>query len=107
MTNPGAGSTASAKVPHLVAFLIVGLLMTQSRASDSTSSFAAQRKFCREREQRGPGRPLVVHLVYRFDTGGLENGVVNLINHMPAERLPACGGRADRGRAGVSPPHPA
>lgn len=28
-------------------------------------------------------RPLVVHLLYRFDTGGLENGVVNLINHMP------------------------
>ena len=28
--------------------------------------------------------PLVVHLVHRFDTGGLENGVVNLINHMPA-----------------------
>ncbi len=27
--------------------------------------------------------PLVVHLLYRFDTGGLENGVVNLINHMP------------------------
>ena len=26
-------------------------------------------------------RPLVMHLVYRFDTGGLENGVVNLINH--------------------------
>lgn len=28
-------------------------------------------------------RPLVVHVVYRFDTGGLENGIVNLINHMP------------------------
>ena len=27
--------------------------------------------------------PLVVHLLYRFDTGGLENGVVNLVNHMP------------------------
>jgi sugar transferase (PEP-CTERM/EpsH1 system associated) len=27
--------------------------------------------------------PLVVHVVYRFDTGGLENGVVNLINHLP------------------------
>jgi sugar transferase (PEP-CTERM/EpsH1 system associated) len=27
--------------------------------------------------------PLVVHLLLRFDTGGLENGVVNLINHMP------------------------
>lgn len=31
-------------------------------------------------------RPLISHIVYRFDTGGLENGVVNLINHMPAER---------------------
>ena len=32
-------------------------------------------------------RPLVMHVVYRFDVGGLENGVVNLINHMPAERF--------------------
>ena len=30
-------------------------------------------------------RPLVLHVLYRFDTGGLENGVVNLINHMPAD----------------------
>lgn len=30
----------------------------------------------------GDKRPLVVHLMYRFDTGGLENGVVNLVNHM-------------------------
>ena len=29
-------------------------------------------------------RPLVMHVMYRFDTGGLENGVVNLVNHMPA-----------------------
>jgi sugar transferase (PEP-CTERM/EpsH1 system associated) len=29
-------------------------------------------------------RPLVLHVMHRFDTGGLENGVVNLINHMPA-----------------------
>lgn len=28
-------------------------------------------------------RPLVMHVLHRFDTGGLENGVVNLINHMP------------------------
>jgi len=27
-------------------------------------------------------RPLVAHVVYRFDVGGLENGVVNLINHL-------------------------
>ena len=32
-------------------------------------------------------RPLVMHLVYSFDVGGLENGVANLINHMPAERF--------------------
>lgn len=30
-------------------------------------------------------RPLIAHVMYRFDTGGLENGIVNLINHMPAE----------------------
>lgn len=27
--------------------------------------------------------PLVCHVVHRFDVGGLENGVVNLINHLP------------------------
>ncbi|MDT8997943.1 TIGR03088 family PEP-CTERM/XrtA system glycosyltransferase [Paucibacter sp. APW11] len=34
-------------------------------------------------EKRADSRPLVLHVVYRFDTGGLENGVVNLINRMP------------------------
>ena len=29
--------------------------------------------------------PLVAHVLYRFDTGGLENGVVNLINHLPEQ----------------------
>ncbi|HVG04112.1 MAG TPA: TIGR03088 family PEP-CTERM/XrtA system glycosyltransferase [Burkholderiaceae bacterium] len=28
-------------------------------------------------------RPLIAHVVYRFDVGGLENGVVNLINRLP------------------------
>jgi len=31
-------------------------------------------------------RPLVLHVVYRFDIGGLENGVVNLINHLSASK---------------------
>jgi len=31
-------------------------------------------------------RPIIVHVLHRFDTGGLENGVVNLINHLPAFR---------------------
>jgi sugar transferase (PEP-CTERM/EpsH1 system associated) len=31
-------------------------------------------------------RPLVAHLIQRLAIGGLENGLVNLINHMPEER---------------------
>ena len=31
--------------------------------------------------------PLVVHLIYRLDMGGLENGLVNLINRIPAARF--------------------
>jgi sugar transferase (PEP-CTERM/EpsH1 system associated) len=27
--------------------------------------------------------PLIVHVVFRFDFGGLENGIVNLVNRMP------------------------
>ena len=30
-------------------------------------------------------RPCIVHVVYRFDVGGLENGVVNLVNRLPPE----------------------
>jgi hypothetical protein len=30
-------------------------------------------------------RPLICTSFYRLDVGGLENGVVNLINHMPEE----------------------
>jgi len=33
----------------------------------------------------GGRRPLIAHVVYRFDVGGLENGVVNLINQLPRE----------------------
>jgi len=37
---------------------------------------------------RGPdSRPLIMHLLYSFDVGGLENGVVNLINRIPADRF--------------------
>ncbi|WP_298834531.1 TIGR03088 family PEP-CTERM/XrtA system glycosyltransferase [uncultured Piscinibacter sp.] len=31
-------------------------------------------------------RPLIAHVVFRFDVGGLENGVVNLLNRLPAGR---------------------
>jgi len=36
---------------------------------------------------RADTRPLIVHVIYRLQVGGLENGVVNLINHLPAERF--------------------
>ena len=29
--------------------------------------------------------PLVAHVIHRLDYGGLENGLVNLVNHMPVE----------------------
>lgn len=32
-------------------------------------------------------RPLVVHVIYRLQVGGLENGVVNLVNHLPAKQF--------------------
>jgi sugar transferase (PEP-CTERM/EpsH1 system associated) len=31
--------------------------------------------------------PLVAHIIYRLDVGGLENGLVNLINHLPEDRF--------------------
>lgn len=30
--------------------------------------------------------PLIAHIIHRLDVGGLENGLVNLINRIPAER---------------------
>ncbi len=31
--------------------------------------------------------PLLAHVIYRLDVGGLENGLVNLVNHMPASEF--------------------
>jgi sugar transferase (PEP-CTERM/EpsH1 system associated) len=31
--------------------------------------------------------PVVAHVIYRLDHGGLENGVINLVNSLPAERF--------------------
>lgn len=35
--------------------------------------------------EKGDRRPLIAHVVYSFAVGGLENGVVNLVNRMPEE----------------------
>jgi sugar transferase (PEP-CTERM/EpsH1 system associated) len=34
-----------------------------------------------------PNVPLIAHVIYRLDVGGLENGLVNLINRIPAQRF--------------------
>jgi sugar transferase (PEP-CTERM/EpsH1 system associated) len=36
---------------------------------------------------RAQEAPLVAHVVFRLDVGGLENGLVNLINRIPAQRF--------------------
>jgi sugar transferase (PEP-CTERM/EpsH1 system associated) len=41
----------------------------------------------RAREPGDGPAPLIVHIIYRLDVGGLENGLVNLVNHMPPERF--------------------
>lgn len=38
-------------------------------------------------EKRKANVPFIVHVIYRLDIGGLENGLVNLINRIPAERF--------------------
>jgi sugar transferase (PEP-CTERM/EpsH1 system associated) len=34
----------------------------------------------------GDSRPLILHVIHHLVVGGMENGLVNLINHLPAER---------------------
>jgi len=38
------------------------------------------------KSRREPELPLIAHLIYRLDMGGLENGLVNLINRIPDSR---------------------
>ena len=37
-------------------------------------------------KQHFQGTPLIIHVIHRFGVGGLENGVVNLINNMQEDR---------------------
>jgi sugar transferase (PEP-CTERM/EpsH1 system associated) len=38
-------------------------------------------------KKNGRAVPLIAHVIYRLDVGGLENGLVNLINRIPADRF--------------------
>lgn len=50
------------------------------------SQYTAASPLAHRATTNGDTRPLIAHVVYRFATGGLENGLVNLLNHMPRER---------------------
>jgi sugar transferase (PEP-CTERM/EpsH1 system associated) len=39
------------------------------------------------RQQELSSAPLIAHVIFRLDVGGLENGLVNLINRMPEDRF--------------------
>ena len=41
----------------------------------------------REAPAARDSRPLIAHVIFSFDYGGLENGVVNVINGLPADRF--------------------
>ena len=47
-------------------------------------------KTCRKEACVVDKRPLIAHIIYKLDYGGLENGVVNLINRMPASDWRHC-----------------
>jgi len=49
----------------------------QAKALDSATSLSSS--------QVDAKPPLIAHILYRFAVGGLENGVVNLINHIPQD----------------------
>ncbi len=41
----------------------------------------------RAADTNGETRPLILHVIHHLATGGLENGLVNLINHLPENRF--------------------
>jgi sugar transferase (PEP-CTERM/EpsH1 system associated) len=53
-------------------------------ARGATPSLPRQRA---QGTSEGQKAPLVVHVIFRLDVGGLENGLINLINRMPAQRF--------------------
>src|SRR5688572_1193254 len=62
-----------------------------SGAGDAARVRAGHAAVDRCRARRGKGNamrqaPMIVYVVFRFGVGGLENGIVNLVNRMPASR---------------------
>lgn len=62
---------------------MTGTAIKAERMSEEAQA-APPRSPARAVERRGTHRaPLIVHIIHRFGVGGLENGLVNLVNHLP------------------------
>jgi sugar transferase (PEP-CTERM/EpsH1 system associated) len=62
--------------------------MAAHRGDARSGTFLAMSTSAPTNAARGADpRPLIAHVVYRFDVGGLENGLVNLLNRLPEERF--------------------
>src|SRR5574342_32658 len=52
-----------------------------------TDAEPGQTRYPRAASASAPRPPLIAHILYRLDIGGLENGLVNLINAIPQNRF--------------------
>lgn len=60
---------------------MTGTALRTQRVSEEAQGASAH---ARTSERRTTHRaPLIVHIIHRFGVGGLENGLVNLVNHLP------------------------
>lgn len=57
--------------------------MSAAASTRREADAPGERRDPSKRGDAGDERPLVMHVVYSFGVGGLENGVVNLINRLP------------------------
>jgi len=62
---------------------MTGTALKAERVNDEAQAASADAR-ARAAERRATHRaPLIVHIIHRFGVGGLENGLVNLVNHLP------------------------
>jgi sugar transferase (PEP-CTERM/EpsH1 system associated) len=62
---------------------MTGTALKAERVSEEAQGASAQSR-AHATDRRATDRaPLIVHVIHRFGVGGLENGLVNLINHLP------------------------
>src|SRR5690606_15855698 len=71
---------AAGREPARAADRAASRLMSAAASARREADAPGERRDPSKRGDAGDERPLVMHVVYSFGVGGLENGVVNLIN---------------------------